>query len=184
MPNLRALGVTDGDTVKMREEVKANVEREVARRVKARVKEQVMQALLNASKLALPGSLVQMEAQRLQQAAHRELEARGIDAQEARIAPDAFDSQAQRRVGLGLVIAELVKSQGLHAKPEQVRAAVEDLAQSFEHPAEVVKWYYQSPERLAEVESLVVEDNVVEYVLGKARVEDQAIAFDDLMAKG
>ncbi len=94
---------------------------------------------------------------------------------------DMFEQQAQRRVTLGLILAEVVKAHGLQARPEQVRAMVEEQAQTYEQPEQVVKWYYQAPERLREVESMVLEDNVVEWALRTARVEDKAIEFDELL---
>jgi trigger factor len=74
-----------------------------------------------------------------------------------------------------------VKVNNLHARPEQVRTVVDEQAQSYEHPEEVVKWFYQSPERLRDIESMVLEDNVVAWVLAAAKVEDKPIAFDELM---
>jgi trigger factor len=94
---------------------------------------------------------------------------------------DMFEQQAQRRVALGLILAEVVKSHGLQAKPEQVRALVEEQAQSYEEPSQVVKWYYQSPDRLRDVESMVLEENVVEWALRTGKVADKKIAFDELM---
>ena len=94
---------------------------------------------------------------------------------------EMFEKQAQRRVNLGLILAEVVKTHQLQAKPEQVRAVVEEQAQTYEHPQEVVRWYYQSPERLREIESMVLEDNVVDWALKTAKVEDKPIAFDELM---
>jgi trigger factor len=84
-------------------------------------------------------------------------------------------------VTLGLILAELVRAHDLNPRPEQVRAAVEEHAQSFEHPREVVKWYYQVPDRLNEFESVVLEDNVVEWMTRTARIEDEAVGFDELM---
>ena len=94
---------------------------------------------------------------------------------------EMFEKQAERRVNLGLILAEVVKANQLQAKPEQVRAIVEEQAQSYENPQEVVRWYYQSPERLREIESMVLEDNVVEWALRTAQVEDTTVAFDELM---
>jgi trigger factor len=94
---------------------------------------------------------------------------------------DLFEKQAQRRVSLGLILGEVVRKQSLNARPEQVRAAVEDQAQSYEHPQEVVKWIYQSQERLRDIESMVLEENVVTWALATAKVEDKAITFDELM---
>ena len=123
-----------------------------------------------------------MEIERLRESARRDLAMRGIPVKEDMPLPnDLFEKQAERRVSLGLILAEVVRSQGLQAKPDQVRAAVEEAAQSYERPQEVVKWMYSSRERLQEFESLVLEDNVVGWVLSKAKVEDKALGFDELM---
>jgi trigger factor len=176
----RSLGVADGDMVKMRAEVRANVEREVARRVQARVKEQVMNALIAAATLELPQALVDAEKQRLVEAARSDLASRGVSVDGAPIPADLFEQQAQRRVKLGLILAETVKAKGLHAKPEQVRAVVEDMAQSYEHPDEVVKWYYAKEDRLNDAEAVALEDNVVNWVLSQARVSDKPVTFEEL----
>lgn len=178
----RSLGVADGDLAKMRAEVKANLEREVKLRLKNRVKEQVMQALLEVTKIEAPKSLVDLEVQRLQQRMRQDLVARGVQVKDDMpMPPEVFEKQAQRHVSLGLVLAEVVKANNLYPKPEQVRAVVEEQAQSYERPAEVVKWFYQSPDRLRDIESAVMEDNVVAWALGAAKAEDKAIAFDELM---
>lgn len=178
----RRLGVADGDIGKMRAEIRANLEREVRLRIKGRVKEQVMQALIEANPMDVPKSLVQLEMQHLAGQARHDLATRGIALKDGTALPrELFEKQARRRVHLGLVFAELVKAHDLHAKPEQVRAVVEEQAQSYEHPDEVVKWYFQSPERLREIESAVVEDNVVNWVSSVTRVQDKAITFDELM---
>ena len=177
----KALGVADGNLDTMRREVRENLEREVKRRISARVKDQIMQALIDTTKVAAPKSLVELEIERMQAAAQQDLTARGVKAQGMQLPRDLFEQQAQRRVTLGLILAEVVKTQALQAKPEQVRAAVEEQAKSYEQPDQVVKWYYQSPERLREVESMVVEENVVAWALATAQVEDQATDFDELM---
>jgi len=178
----KALGVADGDLTRMRAEIRSNLEREVKARLKARIKDQVMQGLLDATPIEAPKSLVSLEVQRLQQMARQDLAARGIPVREDIQLPlDMFEQQAQRRVNLGLILGELVRAQNLYARPEQVRALVEEQAQSYEHPDEVVKWYYQAPERLREMESLVIEENVVSWALAAAKVEDKPLAFDELM---
>ena len=179
----RSLGVADGDLAKMRAEVKANIEREVKKRTQADVKNKAMQVLLDATKIDLPKALVEMETQRLVQAARADLEARGMKIEQLPIGPEMFEQQAQRRVSLGLIIAELVKAHGLAAKPEQVRATVQEQAESYEHPDEVVKWVYSQPQRLSEIESLVLEDNVVAWVLEQVKVEDKVVNFDEFMGK-
>ncbi|HTE15174.1 MAG TPA: trigger factor [Burkholderiales bacterium] len=178
----KALGVEDGDVVKMHAEVKANLEREVRQRLKAKTKDQVMQALLDATPLDAPKSLIEMEIETLKSMARENLTARGIPVNDnTPMPPEVFEAQARRRVSLGLILGELVRAHSLHAKPEQVRAAVDLQAQSYEHPQEVVKWFYQQPERLRDIESVVLEENVVEWALGVAKVQDKSVSFDELM---
>ena len=110
-------------------------------------------------------------------------EARGVKAKDVPLPADILKPQAERRVRLGLILAELVRAHSLQAKPEQVRALVEHHAKSFEEPDEVVKWYYSSPERLQEFESAVIEQNVVDWALSAAQVEDKPMALDELMGK-
>lgn len=179
----RSLGVEDGDLGRLRGEIQANLEREVANRVNARIKEQVMQCLLDTTDSLAPKALVEAELERLMHDARRDLASRGVDPKNMPLPPDLFYERAQRRVSLGLILAELVKTHGLHPKPEQVRTMVEDLAQSYETPAEVVKWHYAAPDRLNEAESLALEDNVVQWVLDKVRVEDKAMTLDELMGR-
>jgi trigger factor len=177
----RSLGVQSGDLSQMREEVRANLEREVKRRISNRVKQQAMQALLDTAAVDLPKALVNSEVRRLHQQATRDLEARGV---KEPLPPELFTKQAQRRVHLGLILAELVKSYDLKAKPSQVREIVQQHAQSYERPEEVIKWYYSAPERLSEAEAMALEDNVVAWVLTQAKVRDKSINFDELMGNG
>jgi trigger factor len=180
----RSLGIADGDLAKMRADVRANLEREVRLRLKNRVKEQVMQALLDSTRIDAPKSLVDLEVQRLQQRMRQQLVASGVQVKDDMPMPgEVFEKQAERNVRLGLILAEVVKSANLQPRPEQVRAVVEEQAQSYERPAEVVKWFYQSPERLREIESAVMEDNVVAWAVQAAKTEEKAIAFDELMGR-
>jgi trigger factor len=177
-----ALGVPDGDIAKMRTEVKANLEREVKQRLKSKTKDQVMQALLDTTPVDVPKSLIEMEIQTLQNMARENMAARGMPVKDDMPIPaDIFTAQAQRRVSLGLILGELVRAHNLHARPEQVRAAVDIQAQSYEKPDDVVKWFYGQPDRLRDIESVVLEENVVEWALGVAKAEDKAITFDELM---
>ena len=179
----KALGVADGDPVKMRAEVRANVEREVKRRVEADIKQKAMQALLDSTQLELPKSLVAIELQRLVQSTRTDLEARGVKLDQLPINPELFEAQAKRRVGLGLIIGELVNAKALAPKDEQIRALVEDYAQSYEQPVEMVRWLYSEQQRLAEFEGLAIESNVVAWVLENAKVEEKAVSFDEFMNK-
>ena len=179
----RSLGVADGDLARMRTEVKANVEREVKQRLGAQLKSRVMQALLDSTRPDLPKSLVDTETERLVSGARADLQSRGLKMENVPIDPQLFEDQAKRRVALGLIVAEMVKRFDLAAKPAEVRKLVEEHADSYESPGEVVKWFYTQPDRLAEFEGLAVEQNVIDWVLKQARPVDRPVAFDELMGR-
>lgn len=177
----RQLGVADGDIAKMQVDVRANLEREVKKRLLGKVKEQVMDALLKVNPIEVPKALVAMESEQMAEAAKRDMEQRGMGMKNIPVEASWFTEQATRRVKLGLLLAELVKAKDLHVKPEQVRAIVDEFAETFEDPKEVVRWYYSQPQRLAEAEALALENNVVDWVLANAKVTETPIAFDALM---
>jgi len=182
----KALGVEDGDVARLRDEVKANevkanLEREVKRRIQAKVKEQVMDALLAVNPIEVPKALVEKESLQLADNAKRDLEMRGMNAKDIPVEAAWFVDQAQRRVKLGLIMAEVVKSKELFAKPEQIRTLVEEMAQSYEDPSELVRWYYSQPDGLAQAEAVVIEDNVVEWVVSQVDASDKDVSFDELM---
>lgn len=175
------LGVPDGDLEKLRAEIRKNLEREVGQRVKARIKAAVMESLPKVSSFDLPKALVETEVDALAERAKQDLARRGIDVKQMPIPREAFEESAKKRVQLGLIVSELVKQEKLQPKPEQVRAIVEEAAAAYENPAEVVRYYFSDRQRLAEVEALAVEQNVVDYVLQHAKVSDKDLAFDELM---
>lgn len=177
----RALGVADGDLEKMRAEVRANLEREVKKRISARLKEQVMDLLLGVNPIEVPRALVELESRHMAENARQDMAQRGMDVSKMPIQSEWFADQAVRRVRLGLLLAEIVKKYELFAKPEQIRAQVEEFSQSYEDPASVVRWYYGDQQRMAQVEALVVEDNVVAWVLANAQASDKPVSFDELM---
>jgi trigger factor len=143
-----------------------------------------MDTLIANAELDLPKSSVQAEVDRMVEGARAELKQRGIkDADKAPIPDDVFRPQAERRVRLGLVVAELVRANNLQAKPEQIKAHIDELAASYEKPADVVRWYFGDNRRLAEVEAVVIENNVTDFVLGKAKVNTKSVSFDELMAQ-
>ena len=181
----KSLGIADGDVEKMRAEIETNLKREVKSRLKSRVKNQVMEALLKTNPIEVPKALVEVEIDQLIHNARQDMEQRsGKKMKDFPMQREWFADQAKRRVSLGLVLSEIVKVNELHAKPEQIKSVVEEAAQSYEHPEEVVRWYYAQPQRLAEIEGVVIEDNVVEWALSSAKVLDKAIAFDELMGQG
>ena len=177
----RSLGVADGDVAKMRSEIRNNLSREVAARLKARTKEQAMAALLSTTAFDVPKSLVESEKQRLAEGARSDLIARGMAPKDAPLPLDLFASEAERRVRLGLLLGEVVRANNLQSRPDQIRKLVEEIAQSYEKPQDVINWYLSDRKRLAELETVALEDNVVNWVLQRAKVVDTPVEFDELM---
>jgi trigger factor len=178
----KSLGIAGGTVEALRADVAKNLEREVKLRVQGRNKAAVMDALLASAELDLPKALVDSETERLVQAARADLKQRGVkDAATAPIPAELFTAQAERRVRLGLVVAELVRKYNLQAKPEQLQAHIEEMSQSYEKPAEVMRWYLSDRQRMADVEAVVIENNVAKHVLDTAQVTDKVLPFDELM---
>jgi len=180
----KSLGIQEATVEALRADIRKNLEREVKFRLLARNKQAAMDALIASSELDLPQSIVKNEIDRLVEGARADLKQRGIkDADKAPIPEDVFRPQAERRVRLGLVVAELVRANGLEAKPEQIKQHIEELSASYERPADVMRWYYGDNRRLAEVEAIVIENNVTEFVFGKAKTVEKSVAFDELMGQ-
>ena len=176
------LGVEDGDVEKMRAEIETNLKREVSKRLQSKVKDQVMEALLKTNPIDIPNALLEMEIQRLMQSARQDMEQRGgAKMKDFPMQREWFVDQAKRRVSLGLILSEIVKVNKLQAQPDQIKKIVEESAQSYEHPEEVIRWYYAQPQRLQEVEGVAIEDNVVAWALSASKVVEKPIAFDELM---
>jgi len=181
----KSLGVADGNVDKLKAEIRSNLEREVERRIKVRNKDSAMDALIKVCQLELPRTLVEWEAQNLMQQAVQDMEQRGMKIPKGMaLPPDMFTERAQKRVKLGLILSRLVEQHNLGAKPEQVKALIKDYAQGFEHPEQVLRWYAADPARMQEVENLVLEDNVVAWVINAAKATDKAVKLDELMGNG
>jgi trigger factor len=178
----KSLGVDDGDVKKMRAEIKLSLEQEVEKRVKANVKENVFQALIVESKLEVPKALISVEANRMMQMTAQNLQQRGMDAKDIQLDPSMFEEQAKRSTTLRLILSEIVNTNSLQANADQVRAMVDTFANSYEKPEELVNWYYADVKRLDEPAALATEENVVNWVLEKAKVTAKKIKFDELMA--
>jgi trigger factor len=180
----KSLGIADATVEGLRADVRKNLEREVKFRILARNKQAALDALAAQAELDLPKASVQAELERMVESARADLKQRGMkDADKAPIPEDLFKPQAERRVRLGLVVAELVRSHDLQATPEQVKAHIDELAASYERPAEVVRWYYGDNQRMAEVEAIVIENNVTDFVLSKAKIVEKTLEFDELMGQ-
>jgi trigger factor len=180
----KSLGVEEGTVTALKADIRKNLERELKFRLQSRNKQAALDALVKQAELDLPNSSVQSELQRMVESARADLKARGIkDADKAPIPEDIFRPQAEQRVRLGLVVAELVRAHDLHATPDQIKAHVDELASGYEKPEEVSRWYYSDMSRLGQVEAMVIENNVTEFILGKAKVTDKAVPFDELMGQ-
>jgi trigger factor len=180
----KAFGIPTGALADLRAEVEQNLKLEMKRRVETVVKEQVLRGLRAKAQFAVPSSLVEIEAMNMLQRAAQNLMQQGVKREDIRLTPEAFRSQAGERVTLGLLMGELVREHGLAAKPEQVRARVADVAQTYEQPEAVVRWHYEKPERLADYEAQAAEQNVVDWALSKMRVVAKPTSFDALMNPG
>ncbi len=177
----KSLGIADGDIQKMRDDIRGNLEREVGSRVKAKTKTNVMDALLKVAELDVPKVLLQQDAERLAEMTREDMRQRGMNVNDMPFPAELFNEQADRRVRLGLILSELVKMHELRATGDQIKSHVEDFAKAYEDPQQVVKYYFGDRQRLAEVEALVIEENVVNFVLSKAKVTESVVSFDELM---
>ena len=177
----RAFGIASGSIDDLKAEIEANLRIELKRKIATKVKEQALAALRKKAEFVVPKSLVDIEAQNMARRMGDDLVKQGMKPEDVKLSPDMFRASAEDRVALGLALGEVVNAHGLHAKPEQVKALVQEAAQTYEQPEAVVRWHYEKRERLNEFEALAVEQNVVDWVLGQARVEDKPISFAELM---
>ncbi len=177
----KAFGIASGSLDELHSEIASNLELELKRKIEGKLKDQALAALRQKAELVVPKSLVELEIQEMMRRMAADLRQQGMKAEDIKLSPDVFRASAEHRVALGLVLTEVVRAHGLAAKPEQVKALVQETAQTYEQPEAVVRWHYEKPERLNEFESLAVERNVVHWVLGQAKVVDKPTAFDELM---
>jgi trigger factor len=180
----KSLGIPDASVAGLRGDIKKNLEREVKFRLMAKNKNAAMDALAATAELDLPKSSVQSELDRMIENARADLKQRGIkDADKAPIPDDVFRPQAERRVRLGLVVAELVRANNLQATDAQIKSHVEEMSASYEKPADVMRWYFSDNRRMAEVEAVIIENNVTDFVLSKAKITEKSVSFDELMGQ-
>jgi len=176
-----AFGIKSGSVDDLRTEVEANLKLELKRKLDALLKDQALKGLRQTTQLALPKSLVEQEALQLARRMAANLQQQGMKPEDIKLSPEMFRPQAEERVALGLILAEVVRDKHLEARPEQVRALVQDVAQTYEQPDAVVRWHFEKPERLNEFEALAVERNVVDWIMGQAKVKDAPTTFEALM---
>jgi trigger factor len=169
----RNLGVADGSLDKLRADVRANLEREATGRTRAVVRARALRLLLDANPIEVPQSLLDAEAQRLKNSDM----ASGLNAKD----DAAYGARARSRVALGLILGEFIRNRGLVPDPARVRAKLEEMAADYESPQEFIQWHYEKPERLSEIEGLVMEEKVVEDLLVSADISDKPVSFQELL---
>ncbi|HEY3533600.1 MAG TPA: hypothetical protein VGL43_10805 [Casimicrobiaceae bacterium] len=181
---VQAFGIASGEVDDLRREVEANLKLELKRKLEANVKGQALSALRSLASFEIPKSLVESEAELLRRQAIANLrEQRNVKPEDLDVSVDLFRPQAEERVALGLIIGELVRRENLQAKPEQVKTLVAETAQTYEQPEAVVRWHYEKPERLRDFEAMVLEQNVVDWVLARAKVSDTPMSFEQAMGR-
>ena len=179
-----SFGVKEGGIEKLKRDVRANMQRELDDGIRSVTKQRVMEALLAGRSLELPGSLVEREVERSMASRRLELSHSGYDVEQIELDEKDFEEPSRRRVSLGLLIAELIKENDIKADPDEVRARIDGIASTYEDPQEVVRWYYSEPAHLSDVESSVLEDTVVEWILARAEVATETTSFDELLNPG
>ena len=180
----KQLGVQDGTVETLRADIRKNLGREVKNRLKSRNKNAVMDALIKIADLELPKVTVEDEINSMMDNARADMQRRGVkDVSKVQLPADMFRNLAERRVRLALIVSSLVEQNKLQATPEQVKAHIEDLVASYEKPEEVIRWYQADRRRMSEIEAIVTEDNVTNFVLEKAKVTEKKLGFDELMAR-
>lgn len=185
LPELNAeffaqLGMVDGSPEALRTEIRSSLQKEADNRTLAITKQHAFKALLTANPMDIPQGLVEQEARRLADMIRGNLSAQNVPADKLPTDLAPFREQARERVALGLVLAEFVKRHNIKVSPADVRARLEEMAKGYDSPAEFVKWHYARPERLGEIESLILEERAVEALLQAAPVTEKVIAFQDL----
>ena len=179
---VKGLGVEDGEVSKLKAEIRNNLQLEADRRIKVRNKDNVMDALLSVTELEAPKSLVETESQRIMQQTMQDMQGRGVNVPKGMQLPsNLFAERAVKRVKLGLILEALVKQNKLEVTPEQIKALIAEHAQGYDKPEEVIRWYAADASRMRDVENLALEDNVVNWVMSRAKVTDKAVEFNDLM---
>ncbi len=174
--------VKEGGLEAFREEVRANMLRESEQSLRAHLKQRVMDALLSANTFDIPRALIEQEANRLLQETRQNLVTRGLPEEATEgLQPEMFEGRARRRVAMGLLVAEIIRREKLRAQPDEVRKMLEKLASAYDQPEQVIAWYQQDPQRMAEIENMILEDKAIDLVVEKARVTDEPMSFEEAL---
>ncbi len=178
----KKMGVESGDIAQLRKDVLENMKLELDKQLKTKLKEKVMDMLVEANRIDIPKSLIESESEALRNQMVQNLSNQGLSGTDvSALDTSMFAEQAERRVRLGLIMNEIVKENSIKVEAETVRNLVEEIARPYEQPEEVIKWYYADKRRLGEVESLALEEQVVEWASEQAKVVETKATFDEIM---
>ncbi len=177
----KKLGIEGGDVERLRSDVRDNMQRELDTALESKTKQVVMDKLLELNSIEVPGSLAENEAKNMANQMAQNLVQQGLPAEQARLEPTVFNEEAKRRVSLGLILSEIVKQADIKASDEAIKARVDKIAEPYEKSEQVVQWYYGDKKRLAEIESLVLEEQVLKWALEQADVKDNSMSFNEIM---
>ena len=177
---VKSLGVEAGDEASLREEIRTNMEREVKQKVRNRIKEQVMDALLEVNGISVPKAMVEQESKALKQQTEAQMAQAG-QSSNLDLPLSVFEGQAERRVKLGMLVSEIVEEHKIEVDQARVEEAIEEHASSYENPQEIIDWYKENPQQRGAVENVVMEDQVVDWVLDQAQTEEENLSFDELL---
>ena len=180
---IKAYGIEDGLIESFRADVKNNMQRELDQALRSKLKSSVMDALYGKVKLTVPNTLVDVEIESLMKPYIETAKRQKMKLEDLKLPRDSFEDQAKRRVALGLILGEVIQKESIKLDNDKVRSTIEDMAKSYERPEDVVAWYYSDESRLNEVQQMVLEDQVVEWLVGQAKVSDETVNFNDVMDK-
>ena len=180
---IKAYGIEDGLIESFRADVKNNMQRELDQALRSKLKSSVMDALYGKVKLTVPNTLVDVEMESLMKPYIETAKRQKMKLEDLKLPRDSFEDQAKRRVALGLILGEVIQKESIKLDNDKVRSTIEDMAKSYERPEDVVAWYYSDESRLNEVQQMVLEDQVVEWLVAQAKVSDETVNFNDVMDK-
>ena len=178
---VKAYGIEDGSVESFREDVRNNMDRELEQALRSKLKSSVMDALFEKIQLTVPNTLVDMEVDSLMKPYIETAKRQKMKLEDLKLPRDVFEEQAKRRVALGLILGEIIQKNAIKLDSNKVRSTIEDLARSYERPDDVINWYYSDESRLTDVQQMVLEDQVIEWLVARAKVSDETVNFNDVM---
>ncbi len=178
---VKAYGIEDGSVESFREDVRNNMDRELEQALRSKLKSSVMDALYEKIQLTVPNTLVDMEVDSLMKPYIETAKRQKMKLEDLKLPRDVFEEQAKRRVALGLILGEIIQKNAIKLDSNKVRSTIEDLARSYERPDDVINWYYSDESRLTDVQQMVLEDQVIEWLVARAKVSDETVNFNDVM---